>query len=40
MNNHREPVMVTMLQHMHAICAIHHEDSLDAALHDWNVLCI
>ena len=38
MSNCRNPVMVAMLQHVHALCANQHEDSLDSFLFDWNVL--
>ena len=40
MPNRREPVTVAMLHKMHALCAILHDDSLETALYDWNVLGI
>ena len=40
MPNRREPVTVAMLHKMHALCTILHDDSLETALYDWNVLGI
>lgn len=40
MPNRREPVTVAMLRKMHALCDTMHDDSLESALYDWNVLGI
>ena len=40
MPNQREPVTVTILHKICALCAIMHDNSLKIALCDWNVLSI
>ena len=38
MPNQSEPVTISMVLHMHARCANMYPDSIESALHDWNVL--